>query len=99
MAKKKLTLSVDEDLLSEAKKLSALEGKSLSGIVEEYFEGLVIERWARDLCGDLGLVVLEPTTESEVPRNRPKGLDAAKTMRGQRDGRARGYRNCSADTR
>jgi hypothetical protein len=42
MAKKKLTLSVDEDLLSEAKKLSALEGKSLSGIVEEYFRGFSI---------------------------------------------------------
>jgi hypothetical protein len=38
MAKKKVTLSIDEDLLSEVKKLVALEGSTLSGIVEEYLE-------------------------------------------------------------
>jgi hypothetical protein len=45
MVKRKLTLSIDEELLSEVKKLSTLEGISLSEIVEEYFESLVFERW------------------------------------------------------
>jgi hypothetical protein len=49
MAKKKLTLSIDEDLLKEAKRISALEGNSLSSLVEEYFEGLVFEKWIKEL--------------------------------------------------
>jgi metal-responsive CopG/Arc/MetJ family transcriptional regulator len=93
MAKKKLTLSIDEELLSEVKKLSTLEGSSLSEIVEEYFEGLVFERWVRNLCDDLGLGELEPITELEITKNRPKGLDAAKVVRELREGRLGGISN------
>jgi hypothetical protein len=87
MVKKKLTLSIDGELLSEVKKLSTLEGISLSKIVEEYFESLVFERWAQSLCDDLGLGELKPTTELEITRNKPKGLDAAKVVRELREGR------------
>jgi hypothetical protein len=44
VVKKKLTLSVREDLIDEVKKLIAIDGRSLSGIVEEYFESIVFER-------------------------------------------------------
>ncbi len=70
MAKKKLTLSVGEDLLDEVKRIAAIEGRSLSNIIEEYFEYVVFRRWAEALGGKLGLGRLEPTTESEVPRAR-----------------------------
>jgi hypothetical protein len=88
VAKRKLTLSVGEDLLDEVKRIAAIEGRSLSSIVEEYFEYVVFSRWAEALCGELGLGGLEPTTESEVPRGRPRGLDAARIvreLRGERD--------------
>jgi len=91
MAKKKVTLSIDEDLLSEVKKLVALEGGNLSGIVEEYFEGLVFERWIHELCASLDLGELEPTSELEVPLSRPKGLNAAEIVRELREGRIKGY--------
>jgi hypothetical protein len=93
MVKKKLTLSIDEELLSEVKKLSTIKGISLSEIVEEYFESLVFERWVRNLCDDLGLGELEPTTELEITRNKPKGLDAAKVVRELREGRVNGISN------
>jgi hypothetical protein len=93
MVKRKLTLSIDGELLSEVKKLSTLEGISLSEIVEEYFESLVFERWVRNLCDDLGLGELEPTTKLEITRNKPKGLDAAKVVRELREGRVNGISN------
>jgi len=55
VVKKKLTLSVREDLVDEVKKLATINGKSLSSIVEEYFEGMVFERWAEPLGKELGL--------------------------------------------
>jgi hypothetical protein len=93
MVKRKLTLSIDGELLSEVKKLSTLEGISLSEIVEEYFEGLVFEKWVQSLCDDLDLGELEPTTKLEITRNKPKGLDAAKVMRELREGRVNGISN------
>ena len=85
MSKKKLTLSVREDLVNEVKRLAAVDGRSLSNIVEEYFESLVFERWAELLGEEMDLGGLEPTTESEVPMTRPKGLDAAKIVRELRE--------------
>jgi len=93
MVKRKLTLSIDGELLSEVKKLSTLEGISLSEIVEEYFEGLVFERWVQSLCDDLDLGELEPTTKLEITRNKPKGLDAAKVVRELREGLVGGISN------
>ena len=89
VTKRKLTLSVDKDLLAEVKELAVSEGRSLSSIVEEYFEYIVFERWVEGLSGELGLGNLEPTAESEIPRSRPRGLDAAKAVRELREGRVR----------
>jgi hypothetical protein len=55
MAKKKLTLSIEGDLLDEVKGIAAIRGRSLSGIVEEYLEYLVFERWAEALGKELEL--------------------------------------------
>ena len=79
--KKKLTLSIRGDLVDEVKKIAVEHGESLSNIVERYFEYLVSTRWIDALAEDLGLGVLEPTTSSEVPSNRPRGLDAARVVR------------------
>jgi len=85
VGKRKLTLSVREDLVDEVKRLAAVDGESLSNIVEEYFESLVFERWAELLGEEMDLEGLEPTTESEIPMSRPKGLDAAKIVRELRE--------------
>lgn len=37
----KLTLSIDKSLVAKMKKLSSLQGRSISGMVEAYFESLV----------------------------------------------------------
>ena len=87
MAKKKLTLSVRGDLLDEVKRLAAIDGRSLSSIVEEYFECMVLERWAELLSEELGLGSLEPVTESETPAERPRGLDGTKIVRELREER------------
>ena len=89
MAKKKLTLSLEGDLLDEVKGIAAIRGKSLSGIVEEYLEYLVFERWAEVLGKELDLGDLEPTTESEISGSRPKGLDAAAVVRELRERRVK----------
>jgi hypothetical protein len=81
MVKKKLTLILDGDLLDEVKKIAAIRGRSLSSIIEEYLECSVFERWVEALSKELGLGDLEPTTESEIPRSRPIGLDAAAAVR------------------
>ncbi len=89
MVKRKLTLSVDGDLLDEVKGIAAIRGRSLSSIVEEYLEYLVFEKWAEALGRELGLGDLEPTTESEISGSRPKGLDAASAVRELRERRVK----------
>jgi len=91
MAKRKLTLSVEGDLLDEVKGIVAVRGRSLSSIVEEYLEYLVFERWAEALAEELGLGGLEPTTESEVSGSMPRGLDAAAVVRELREGRVKDF--------
>ncbi len=88
MSKRKLTLSVSKDLLEEAKLYAHETGRSLSDLVEEYFEYLVSTRWIDTLARELKLERLEPPTESEIPMSRPTGLDAAKTVKELRKGRA-----------
>jgi len=85
MVKRKLTLSVDGDLLDEVKGIAAIRGRSLSSIVEEYLEYLVFEKWAEALGRELGLGDLELTTESEISGSRPKGLGAASAVRELRE--------------
>jgi len=47
-------------------------------------------RWAEVFGRELGLGDLEPTTESDVPRGRPRGLDAARMVRELREKREQG---------
>ncbi len=89
VGKRKLTLSIKEDLVDEVKKIVVERGESLSNIVERYFEYLASTRWIDALARDLGLGVLEPTTSSEIPSSRPKGFDSAKIVRELRDNRSR----------
>jgi len=87
VVKKKLTLSLNSDLIEEAKLYAREMNRSLSDIVEEYFEYLASIRWIDTLAKELGLEALEPTSEREIPKSRPKGLDAVKIVRELRKGR------------
>lgn len=40
----KLTLSLDEDVIKEAKSLAKLKGKSLSSLVENYLKALIHQK-------------------------------------------------------
>ena len=88
VVKKKLTLSIRSDLISEVKKIAAEHGESLSNIVEKYLEYLAFIGWIDALAEDLGLGPLEPTDSSEIPGSRPKGLDAARLVRELRSKRS-----------
>lgn len=82
MGKGKLTLSVEKALVEEAKIYAREAGKSLSEIVEEYLEFLVFTNWCDSIARELGLDKLEPPQDPfEIPRSRPKGLDAAEIVR------------------
>ncbi len=81
VGKRKVTLSIEEEVLREAKVVASLEGKSLSGLVEEYLESLAASRWLERLATSLGVERLEPTSEDEIPSRRPEGLNAAQAVR------------------
>ncbi len=87
MGKRKVTLSIEEDVLKEAKVVASLEGRSLSGLIEEYLESLTASRWLERFAARLGLEELEPTSEDEIPSQRPKGFDAAQAVREARRSR------------
>jgi hypothetical protein len=48
-------LERERDLVNEVKRLVAVDGRSLSNIVEEYFKSLVFERWAELLGEEMDL--------------------------------------------
>ena len=87
VGKRKVTLSIEEEVLREAKVVASLEGKSLSGLVEEYLESLAASRWLERLATSLGVERLEPTSEDEIPSRRPEGLNAAQAVREARRSR------------
>ena len=87
MGKRKVTLSIEEEVLREAKVVASLEGKSLSGLVEEYLESLAASRWLERLAASLGVERLEPTSEDEIPSRRPEGFNAAQAVREARRSR------------
>jgi len=89
MAKRKLTLSVDGDVLREVKSVLAGQGSSISGVVEEFLESLLASRWLEDLADDLGYESLLPLDPSKISEDRPRGMDASKVVRELRDGRIR----------
>ncbi len=87
MPKKKLTLSINGDLIDEVKRVALSEGRSLSSLVEEYLEFLALETWIMKLAEDLGLGELEPVFDHEIVSTRPRGPDAARVVRELRDKR------------
>ena len=87
MGKRKVTLSIEEEVLREAKVVAGFEGKSLSGLIEEYLENLAMSRWLESLAAGLGVERLEPTSENEIPSQRPEGFDSAQVVREARRSR------------
>ena len=85
--KRKLTLSINSDLIEEVRKTVAGEGRSISGIIEEYLQYIASAGWIESLADELEITDLEPTSEKEIPGSRPRGLDAVKTVREIRRGR------------
>ncbi|MEM0495324.1 MAG: hypothetical protein QXU72_08705 [Thermofilum sp.] len=85
--KVKVTLSLREDLVRRLKSRLALEGKSLSEVVEEsltVYEGAeLLER----ICDELGLEK-RFYSRFEVEADRPKGFKAEEVVRDVRDERA-----------
>ena len=86
--KRKLTLSVREDLIDEIRRVALSEGKTLSDMIEEYLEFLAFESWIIKLAEDLGLGELEPIFDHEITSARPRGLDATRLVRELRDEKA-----------
>jgi len=82
--KRKITLSIDEELLIEARSVLAKEGKSLSSVVEETLSSIIVSKWIDELAGELELDRLDPIDPSTIPRTRPKGLDAGKIIKKER---------------
>jgi len=80
MVKKKATLSIEKEVLMEAKVVASLEGKTLSRLVEECLESLGASRWLERLASSLGVERLEPTSEGEIPSLRPEGFDVAQAV-------------------
>jgi hypothetical protein len=87
MGKTKVTLSVDEELLREAKGYLAERNLTVSGTLEkalsEMTASALVEKVAANLGEKLGYVGYD-----EVPRRRPKGRDAARAVREAREERA-----------
>jgi Family of unknown function (DUF6364) len=88
MGKTKVTLSVDEEILREAKAYLAERNLTVSGTLEKALSEMkasaLVEKVAANLGEKLGYVGYD-----EVPRRRPKGKDAARAVRGSRGERAR----------
>ena len=82
--RRKITLSIDEELLREARAILAREGKSLSSVVEEALSSIIVSKWVDELAGELELDRLNPIDPSTIPKTRPKGLDAEKIIKKER---------------
>lgn len=86
MTKGKLTLSVDEEIIREAKAFLARKDMTMSGVVEDFLRSLVtpaaIEGMMRELQIERKYVSFE-----DVIKNRLAGLDAGKIIREMRNGR------------
>jgi len=80
MPRSKITLSVDQELLKEAKEVLAREGVSISSIVEEALESLVASRLFEKVAEELGLENLVLVNPDDILEQRPKGLEAAEVV-------------------
>jgi hypothetical protein len=89
MAKMKVTLSLNEEILKEAKAGAALSGESMSGMIEEFLKSTT-RYGVEEMMNELG-IKKEYTSFEGVVRSRqkaPKGTSAAKIIREMRDDRA-----------
>lgn len=85
MAKTKLTLSIDRDVVKSAKTHSIKIDSNISTIVEEFLKSITGE-WVHDLAKKLG-VREHYTSYDDVLKDRPSGLKAEKIIRALRNGR------------
>ncbi len=89
MSKIKVTLSVSEEVLREAKAGAAMSGESVSGMIEEFLRSIT-KYGIEEMMGELG-IEKEYTSFESVIRSRskaPKGMSAEKIIREMRDARA-----------
>lgn len=89
MAKTKLTLSIDEELVREAKAYLARKNQRISPLVEDYLRSLVTVAAVERMMDELGIKRKYVSFE-EVMRNRPLGGNAGKMVREMRDEREKG---------
>ncbi len=86
MSKTKLTLSIDRDIIKEAKAQAILTDSSISDMVENFLRSMG-RSWADSLREGLG-IKRRYVSYDDVIKRRPKGLNAAKLVRAIRDERA-----------
>ncbi|MDE1762219.1 MAG: hypothetical protein KGH78_03435 [Candidatus Micrarchaeota archaeon] len=87
MAKTKLTLTVDREIIKEAKIESLKNDVSISQLVENLLKSLTTS-WIDDLMKRLGISDKYISYE-DVIRDRSKGFDAGKAVRLMRYGRGK----------
>ncbi|MGH9920639.1 MAG: hypothetical protein ACRD6W_17440 [Nitrososphaerales archaeon] len=87
MVKTKVTLSVDEGLLRESKSYLAEKNLTVSGTLEKALSEMAASRLVEKVAANLG-EKLEYVGYDEVPRTRPMGKDATRTIREARRDRA-----------
>ena len=80
MPRSKITLSVDQELLKEAKGVLAREGVSISSVVEEALESLVASKLFEKVAEELGLENLVLVNPDDILEQRPRGLEAAEVV-------------------
>lgn len=86
-SKVKLTLSLREEVVRRAKSRLALEGRTLSEVVEDFLSLYDEVGFLDELCKDLNIEG-RFYTSVEVEADRPKGPGAEKVVREIRDERS-----------
>ena len=86
MKRTKVTLSVDEDTLREAKSYLAGKDHTLSRVLEEALRELLSSNQLQGIATKLGVNV-KYVSYDEVARARPTGIDAGRIVREMRDAR------------
>jgi hypothetical protein len=85
MAKTKLTLSIDEEVIKEAKSESLRRNTDVSTLVEEFLRSISRLR-IKEIMLKLGVEERYVSYE-EIAKGRPSGLAAEKVIRELRNGR------------
>jgi len=83
----KITLFISEDIVRKAKNRLAIEGRSLSSIVEEFLMMYDELNFLDKLCESLGFES-RFYKDTEILANRPRGFKAEKIVREIRDERS-----------